>query len=234
MSRFCVTAPDSTAQTRFERSSPVSYATASEPAPLSREDRAASSPPTFDAQRIVEVFDRHHVDYLIVGGIGAQAHGATRPTSDFDCLARFDGGNLERLCDAMRELNARIRADGLTDAEAIALAPAMLHPDVFRRVEISTWQTDAGPLDILHDIPARDGTRQIFEHLVGRSIESNLAGFRVRVAALDDIVASKEWTNRPKDHEALDELRDLQLQEPQLRPRRGEPTRGESDHGLNR
>jgi hypothetical protein len=31
----------------------------------------------------------------------------------------------------------------------------------------------------------------------------------VRVAALDDIIASKEWANRPKDHEALTELRRL-------------------------
>lgn len=197
---------------------------------MSAEDRAASTP-TFDARRIVEALARHHVDYLIVGGIGAQVHGATRPTSDFDCLARFDGDNLERLCDAMRELNARIRADGFSDAEAIAVAPTMLHPDTFRHVEISTWQTDAGPLDILHDIPARDGTRHGFEQLAARSTASNLGGFRVRVAALDDIVASKQWANRPKDHEALDELRDLQTQQSQRRRRLGGRTRP-PDHGI--
>src|SRR6266508_4477779 len=153
-SRFCVTVPGSTAPTRFGRLSPVSFANASKPAPLSAEDGSAPKPrPTFDAQRIVEAFARHHLDYLIVGGIGAQAHGATRPTSDFDCLVRFDRDNLARLCDAMRELNARIRADGFSDAEAMAVAPTMLHPDTFRHVEISTWQTDAGPLDILSDIP---------------------------------------------------------------------------------
>jgi hypothetical protein len=32
----------------------------------------------------------------------------------------------------------------------------------------------------------------------------------VRVAALDDIIASKEFANRPKDHDALLELYQLQ------------------------
>jgi len=31
----------------------------------------------------------------------------------------------------------------------------------------------------------------------------------LRVASLDDIIASKEWSNRPKDREALPELRSL-------------------------
>jgi hypothetical protein len=42
----------------------------------------------------------------------------------------------------------------------------MLHPDTFNRAELTTWMTDAGPLDLLHDIPDRDGTRRPFEELV--------------------------------------------------------------------
>jgi hypothetical protein len=34
-------------------------------------------------------------------------------------------------------------------------------------------------------------------------------GFAIRVAALEDIIASKEWANRPKDQAALPELRAL-------------------------
>ncbi len=32
---------------------------------------------------------------------------------------------------------------------------------------------------------------------------------RVRLASLEDVIASKEWANRPKDHEALPELYQL-------------------------
>ena len=107
----------------------------------------------------------------------------------------------------------RIRAEGFSDAEAIAAAPAMIHPETFTRAELTTWMTDAGPLDVLHDIPNRDGTRRQFEDLAAGSAEADFGGVRVRVAALDDIVSSKEWANRPKDRAALDELRALQMRQ---------------------
>lgn len=37
----------------------------------------------------------------------------------------------------------------------------------------------------------------------------SFAGVGVLVAALDDVIASKEWADRPKDREALVELRKL-------------------------
>jgi hypothetical protein len=59
----------------------------------------------------------------------------------------------------------------------------------------------------------------------------------VVVADLHDIIASKEWANRPKDREALPELRDLvaqmefddaprQSREPPIRPEREGPGLG--------
>jgi hypothetical protein len=40
----------------------------------------------FDPGRIISVFDAHGVEYLIVGGFGAQAHGAHRQTWDIDLV----------------------------------------------------------------------------------------------------------------------------------------------------
>ena len=53
---------------------------------------------------------------------------------------------------------------------------------------------------------ARDGRRQSYEDLEQRSHLIQGEGFAIRAAALEDIVASKEWANRPKDQEALGEL----------------------------
>lgn len=76
-------------------------------------------------------------------------------------------------------------------------------------MEISTWRTDAGDFDILAEIPARDGHRVRYAALRERSSALPLVGRSVWVADLDDVIASKEWANRPKDHEALPELRRL-------------------------
>lgn len=51
--------------------------------------------------------------------------------------------------------------------------------------------------------------RARFEELVARSERVEVGGVVVMVAGLDDIIASKERADRPKDREALVELREL-------------------------
>lgn len=161
-----------------------------------------------DVARLVEVLDRHGVEYLVVGGVAAIAYGAIRPTRDFDCLVRRLGGNLDRLGDAMRELGARLSVEGLSDAEA-ALLPVKLDAHTLSRLEISTWRTDAGDMDVLVDMPARDGRRLSYEDLTGGAQRIQSANLSIRVAGLADIIASKQWANRPKDRRALPELYEL-------------------------
>lgn len=140
----------------------------------------------------------------MVGGVAARAYGAVRPTSDADCLIRRTVENFERLAAAMRELHARLRVEGLSDAEAAAL-PTRLDATSLGRMEISTWRTDAGDVDILVDIPDRQGRHRRYEELAESAQRLEYAGIGVRVAGIGDIVASKEWADRPKDHEALPE-----------------------------
>jgi predicted nucleotidyltransferase len=45
--------------------------------------------------------------------------------------------------------------------------------------------------------------------LAARATVLDLDGIAVRVAALDDVIASKERADRPKDRAALEELRTL-------------------------
>jgi hypothetical protein len=161
-----------------------------------------------DVQRIVEVFDRHRVLYLVVGGMAATLQGAVRPTLDFDCLAKRSDENAARLAAALRQLNARLRVGGLTDEEAAAL-PVQLDGIALSRMGISTWRTDAGEIDIMFDMADRTGTRHDYEFYEPRSARQDLAGTVVLIAALPDVIASKEHANRPKDHDALPELRAL-------------------------
>lgn len=163
-----------------------------------------------DIERILRTFRDHGVACLIVGGVGAQIHGAARQTEDVDMVVDFDRENLIRLAEAMRELNARTRAGGYLDPATLEASKALVHEDFFPTMEVSTWMTDAGPLDVLRNIPTANGDRVDFESSVRRAREVVFGSGAVVVADLDDIVQSKEWADRPKDHEALSELRDLQ------------------------
>jgi hypothetical protein len=92
----------------------------------------------------------------------------------------------------MKELGARLRVEGLSDEEAIAL-PVPLDGAWLRDREISTWRTDAGDFDVLCNMPDRTGTRQRYEDLIGRAEPKTFDRSVVMVAALDDVIASKQW-----------------------------------------
>lgn len=163
-----------------------------------------------DLARIADTLARHHVDCIFVGGIAARAHGARGLTYDVDCIPAPAPGNLDRLAAAMRELRARLRVGGLSDDEAAQL-PVQLSGATLARMRISTWRTDAGDLDVLAEIPDRQGRLLPYEELAERASDLDLDGIALRVAALEDVIASKEWADRPKDRAALDELRALGL-----------------------
>ena len=164
--------------------------------------------PEFDVERITECFARHGVKYLLVGGFGAQLYGATRPTGDIDALASWSEENLERTDAALRELNARLRVHGMSDEDATAL-PSMLCIETLRPMEISTWRTDAGDIDIMADLRSPDGERRRYEQLAARASRADVGGVVVSVAALSDIIDAKTFANRDKDRDALPELRRL-------------------------
>jgi hypothetical protein len=171
-----------------------------------------TEPTGFDLERILTTLDRHGVEYVMVGGLGARAHGATRPTEDVDFVPRSTGENLQRLADALRELGARLRVAGMSDEEARQL-PIVVDGPTLAAFGSTTWATDAGSIDVLHDLPTATGRRS-YDELSSRSTTTRLDGIVIRVAALDDIVASKQHADRPKDREALPELEELQRRKP--------------------
>lgn len=165
----------------------------------------SEAPPPLDAERIVEVLDRHGVDYVIVGGIGARLHGAGRLTYDLDLCPGWEPANLDRLAAALRELDARLR-DLPGDVELPPITGKTL-----REMRIGTWRTSAGDLDVLRDIPSRDRHNpNSYEQLIRRATSREFLGCTIYVADLGDIITSKEVADRPKDREALPELRALQ------------------------
>ncbi len=128
-------------------------------------------------------------------------------TADADTVVRRTTANLKATAAALRELHAYLLVDGLSDEEARSL-PVQIDALTLSRMEISTWCTDAGDLDVLVEIPSADGARLSYEDLLPRAVVATYGpdGVVVHIAALDDIIASKQSANRPKDREALPEL----------------------------
>ncbi len=64
-------------------------------------------------QRVLESFQTHNVQYVVIGGVAAILHGVARTTFDLDILIRADEQNASRLLKAL--LDAGMGTAALTD-----------------------------------------------------------------------------------------------------------------------
>lgn len=151
------------------------------------------------------MFTRHGVEFLVIGGVAVRLYGASRVTEDMDVVASREIANLDRVAAALREMGAFLRVGGLDDETARSL-PVILDGDNLANLDVSTWRTDAGDIDILAVLRSEDGSRIEYNDLRDRGQRSTLGGIEVTLASLDDIIASKRFADRPKDREALPEL----------------------------
>lgn len=146
---------------------------------------------------------------MIVAGVAGRLHGASRLTFDLDLLARRDVESLDRMAAVLRELGAFLRVGGLDDKTARSL-PFVLDGRSLAAMEMSTWRTGAGDLDVLANLKDAAGHPVEFEELAERATTSRLEGVAVRLVSLPDLITAKRFADRAKDHDALPELEALQ------------------------
>ena len=135
------------------------------------------------------------VEFIIVGGAAATAHGSARLTQDLDVVYARDEGNLARLagCLAPHEPYLRGAPKGL---------PFELDAGTLARGLNFTLTSKLGDLDLLGEIVGGGG----YQALLPDTIELELFGVRCRCLGLDKLIEVKRAAGRPKDLEALAEL----------------------------
>lgn len=164
----------------------------------------------FRPERIIAALNDHQVDYVVIGGMGAILQGAQLPpTMDIDVTPANDRDNLARLAAALKDLGATLRAPGLPEG-----VPIPLDERTFDRMTTMTFFTREGPFDVAL---RPDGTEG-YDDLVRAAIRVDFHGHPVPVAALDDIIRSKNAAGRPKDRAALAELRQYAAGQKQPKP----------------
>lgn len=137
---------------------------------------------------------------MLIGGLAAVLHGSPLPTLDADICPSRDMDNLGRLAAALDDLDARVRTPDTPDGVKFPRDATFLS-----RIELLNLVTSAGDLDISFT-PA--GTRG-YGDLARKAADVQVYGITVKVAALEDVIRSKEAANRPKDHRTLPTLRQL-------------------------
>lgn len=144
-------------------------------------------------RRLVEA----RVEFVLIGGFAAVAHGSTLVTRDVDICCRFSESNLRRLQQALNELHAvhRSRPD----------LPLDLTPEQCSRLKNLYLKTDLGALDCLGEVLGVGD----FDAVLERSIEVELPFGRCRILDIDGLIQAKEAMNRDHDRITVRQLRDI-------------------------
>jgi hypothetical protein len=157
-------------------------------------------PAPLDPECLFRALRDHEVDYVLIGGLAAVLHGSPAMTNDADIVPARDGRNLERLAGALRALRARLRVSDTPDG--VEFDP---HPALLQSMATLILTTRCGDLDLTFSPAALDD----FDALSTRAEIFEVSDIRIKVAALSDVIRSKEAAGRPKDHATLPILRAL-------------------------
>ena len=152
--------------------------------------------PEFQPQALLRTLIAHGVDFVVVGGLAAMAHGSAYPSFDVDIAYGRDRPNLDRLAAALRELGARLRG-------APADVPFQIDAKALEAGAHFTFATPYGALDIV-DRP--DGAPP-YDELKRTAVRGSIEGEPVLIASLDHLIAMKRATGRPHDDVVVAELR---------------------------
>lgn len=149
-----------------------------------------------DFAAMLKVLTEHQVEFVVVGGVAANLFGSPRLTYDLDIVYNRANPNLLRLTKALENLHPYLRG-------APRGLPFKLDLQTLKNGLNFTLTTDVGPLDLLAEIPGAHS----YDDLLVDSFEIDEQGLKFRCVTLKRLIKLKAAAGRPKDFEAMAELK---------------------------
>ena len=148
-----------------------------------------------DAEALLRALVGQGVQFIVVGGVAAFAHGSPRLTLDLGVVYSRQSDNLDRLERARAPLEPYLRG-------APSGLPFKWDRETIRRGLNFTLTTTAGPIDVLGEVTG--GGR--YEQLSAHSHPTDALGVRCLCLDLDKLIEVKRAAGRAKDLEAIADL----------------------------
>ncbi len=150
-------------------------------------------------RRLVEA----QVEFVLIGGFAAVAHGVTLVTRDVDICCRFSEANLMRIQKALADLHPvhRSRPD----------LPLALTPEQCANFVNLYLKTDLGVVDCLGEVKGIGN----FESVLSQSMEVELPFGKCRVLGLEGLIRAKEAMDRDHDRITLVQLKEIKRRQSQ-------------------
>lgn len=148
-----------------------------------------------DFRALVSLLANSAVEFIIVGGAAAIAHGSARLTQDLDIVYRRTEDNLSRLVRSLAPYNPYLRG-------APAGLPFSWDERTLRNGLNFTLNTTLGALDLLGEITGGGD----YDKLLPHSIRLQLYNVECYCLGLERLIYVKRAAGRPKDLETVAEL----------------------------
>ena len=153
---------------------------------------------TVDLAQVIPPLVRANVDFILIGGMAAILHGSARVTFDVDVVYSRTHENIERLSIALAPHRSYLR-------NAPPGLPFAWDTKTIRDGLNFTLTTDLGDIDLLGEVVGGETYNDLLSH----SFEVKAFGVRFKCLDLPTLIRIKEAAGRPKDREAIAELRVL-------------------------
>jgi hypothetical protein len=137
------------------------------------------------------------VEFVLVGGFAAAAHGVTLVTRDVDICCRFSEANLMRIQKAFVDLHPVHRSQ--------PDLPLALTPEQCVSLKNLYLKTDLGVVDCLGEILGVGN----YDEVLKRSVEVELPYGKCRILDIEALIRAKEAMNRDHDRITVKYLKEI-------------------------
>ena len=151
-----------------------------------------------DFKQLLRLLTDSEVEFIIVGGAAATAHGSARLTFDLDIVYKRSRENIARLVSTLRPLDPYLRG-------APPGLPFDWSVETIERGLNFTLTTSLGALDLLGEIAGGGSYEQLFE----TTIPVEIGGVQCLCLDLERLIQVKRAAGRPKDLEVVAELQQI-------------------------
>ena len=142
-----------------------------------------------DFRDFISSLNRHHVEYILVGGYSVILHGYPRTTGDLDIWVRKSADNYLKLKKAFEEF-------GMATFDMTA-------QNFLNNPELDVFSFGRPPvsIDIMTAVKGLE-----FEHSFNKALSKSIEGMVVKLIHYDDLLTAKKAAGRSKDKNDIENL----------------------------
>ncbi|MEN8663316.1 MAG: nucleotidyltransferase [Lentimonas sp.] len=152
--------------------------------------------------KLLEILTQAEIEFVLVGGAAAYAHGSSMMTQDLDVCGCLSKQNIERLAKALAPHNPKHRIS----KEQPAFTAEQADKQVFKNIYLTT---DIGQIDFLGEIKGLGNYDTVKE----ASQTLSMGNFSFQILSIGKLIEAKEAMGRPRDLETVSILKSI-LDEP--------------------